>query len=307
MKCKKCGAQAIIHLKQHNIALCAKHYEEFFLSRVKKAIHMFKMFDKSSKILVAVSGGKDSLVLWDVLYRLEYQTEGLYIDLGIGSYSETSKEKAKSFAKSRNLTLHIEDVRKYLHGLSTPEAAWKMRRKTCSVCGLVKRYIMNKFSHEGDYKVIATGHNLDDEAATLLGNLLHWQTGYLGKQYPVLPKTHEKLTPKVKPLILVTEKEVATFALMKGIEYIFEECPSARGASSIVYKRLLNDLELSQPGAKQRFLMDYYKNKGIFDNAEEDSVKLNECSRCGYPTTQEVCSFCKLTERLEQKLNEKRT
>lgn len=95
MKCKKCGAQAIIHLKQHNIALCAEHYEEFFLSRVKKAIHVFKMFDKPSKILVAVSGGKDSLVLWDVLDRLEYQTEGLYIDLGIGNYSETSKEKAK--------------------------------------------------------------------------------------------------------------------------------------------------------------------------------------------------------------------
>ncbi|HHF08863.1 MAG: TIGR00269 family protein [Thermotogae bacterium] len=304
MKCKKCSSEAIIHLKQHNIALCPEHYEEFFYSRVKKAIKRYRMFGPDWKILVAVSGGKDSLVLWEVLNNLGYEADGLYIDLGIGKYSETSKTKAVSFAEKRGLKLFISSVRDYLGGLSTPEAAKIMRRKTCSICGLVKRYIMNRFSHESGYDVIATGHNLDDEAATLFGNLTHWQLGYLEKQYPVLPKTHPKLTPKVKPLILLTEREVATFALMKSIDYIMVECPASKGASSMLYKELLNILEVNQPGTKHRFLTEYFKVKDIF-SGQEGKIELKECSICGYPTTQDICSFCKLQEGINKRINEK--
>ncbi|AKI97213.1 TIGR00269 family protein [Kosmotoga pacifica] len=304
MKCKKCSKEAIIHLKQHNIALCPEHYEEFFYSRVKKAIGKYKMLEQGSKILVAVSGGKDSLVLWEVLNNLGYKADGLYIDLGIGKYSETSKSKVVAFAIKRGFEYFVFDVRDYLNGLSTPEAARVMRRKTCSVCGLVKRYIMNRFSHEAGYDVIATGHNLDDEAATLFGNLTHWQLGYLEKQYPVLPKTHPKLTPKVKPLVLLTEREVATFALMKGIDYIMEECPASRGASSMLYKELLNTLEIKQPGTKHRFLTEYFKVRNVFSGFEKE-IELKECKNCGYPTTQELCSFCKLREGIIRKRNEK--
>ena len=301
MKCKHCEKDAIIRLRQHNISLCRDHYQAFFMNRVRKAIDDFEMFSKSDRILVAVSGGKDSLVLWDVLTKMGYQCAGLYINLGIGQYSEISKSKAFHFAEQNGFELHIENVADYLDGLSTPQAARLLRRKACSVCGLVKRYIMNSFSFLNGYDVIATGHNLDDEVASLFGNVVHWQMGYLEKQYPVLRGSTEKLTDKVKPFIYLSEREVVTYALMNNIDYIMEECPSSKGASSIIYKNLMNNLELAQPGAKHRFLVDYFKNKTIFKGVDKELANLKECPSCGFPTTTEVCSYCKLLERIQNR------
>src|SRR3990170_1520949 len=61
-------------------------------------------------------------------------------------------------------------------GAAIQEVQGATRRPTCSACGLSKRYLMNKAALEQGFPVVATGHNLDDEAATLFGSILHWQT-----------------------------------------------------------------------------------------------------------------------------------
>jgi len=302
MKCRKCGKTAVINMRQHRLALCEEHFLEWVLEQVKRTIRRYRMFRREDRILVAVSGGKDSLSLWDILLRLGYQAEGLYIHLGIedGGYSDRSLEYVERFAAQREgAHFQVVDV-KTTYGMSVPELARvKYRgRKVCALCGLVKRHIMNRVAYEGEYATIATGHNLDDEAAVLFSNVLRWQVGYLARQAPVLPSTHPKLARKVKPLVHLYEREMAAYAIVRGIEYIYDECPYAAGANTIFYKELLNQLEARSPGAKSALYREFIRarRKGdILFAGEETHPEMQECQVCGQPTTAPgKCAFCRL-------------
>ena len=107
-----------------------------------------------------------------------------------------------------------------------PTAARATRRVPCSACGLSKRHLFDAAAREGGYDVVATGHNLDDEAAVLLGNTLRWDIDYLARQLPVLPGGNG-FPRKVKPLVRLTERETAAWCIVRGIDYQVEECPMA--------------------------------------------------------------------------------
>jgi uncharacterized protein (TIGR00269 family) len=261
------------------------------------------MFGPEDRILVAVSGGKDSLSLWDVLLRLGYQAEGLHIHLGIngGGYSDNSLEYVERFAAAREgAKFQVVDL-KAAYGQSVPELARTTYRgrKPCALCGLVKRHIMNRVAYEGGYDAIATGHNLDDEAAVLMQNTLRWQAGYLARQAPVLPSTHPRLARKVKPFVRLYERETAAYAIVRGIDYIYDECPHAVGSTTNFYKELLNQLESHSPGAKLGFYLSFLqaRREGLFSKSAE-ALELNDCQNCGQPTTAPgLCAFCRLWEQ----------
>ena len=252
------------------------------------------MFRKDDRILVAVSGGKDSLALWHALTRLGYPADGMYIRLGIGEYSQRSQAKAESFAEKHGLRLHQVDLAQ--RGFTVPQLRDRREGKPCAACGTVKRYHFNRLAADLGYDVVATGHNLDDEAATLFGNVIHWQTDFLGRQGPVLESTHPRLVRKVKPLYRLGERDTAAYSILERIDYILEECPMAKGAKSLLYKDALNALEEAQPGAKHRFLVGFLR-QGRAAVAQTDPAALRECSSCGQPTTAEVCAYCRLVER----------
>ncbi|MDK2951351.1 MAG: tRNA-5-methyluridine54 2-sulfurtransferase [Kosmotogales bacterium] len=299
MRCGKCEDDAIIELRQHNIAFCRDHYDEFFRVRVEKAIKNFNLFKNDAKILIAISGGKDSLALWDVLFRLGYETKGVIIDLGIPQYSEQSVELSKKFAEEKSLDLHIIKLEDEFAGNNILKIAREVHRTNCSVCGLVKRYLLNKYAYESGYGVICTGHNLDDEAALLFGNVLGWKLEYMKKQFPKLEKNIDKLVDKAKPLIYLTDREVAVYNLINKIEYIDYECPLSKGANSRKYKHALSTLEEIMSGSKQRFLFDFYRNKSkIFFEEKDEYIDERSCKICGYPTTQDVCNYCRIKEKV---------
>jgi len=300
MKCKICGNRAVIKLRAHNISLCEEHLIEFIERRVERTIKEFRLIDKDERVLVPVSGGKDSLNTLFILNALGYKVEGFHINLGIGDYSEESQKKTENFSRRYNLKIHILQVREII-GFSTPEAAKILKRPACSVCGLVKRYLFNRFAYENNFNVVATGHNLDDEAATLLSNILNWQEGYIIRQNIKMESTHPKLVKKVKPLALITERESAAYALVRRFDYIREECPFAQGATSIQIKNSLNMLEEESPGTKLRFYKGFLKQSII--KKEEKQVELKECEICGYPTTRDTCTFCTMRQRLGIKID----
>ena len=296
MKCRKCGGAAVLELRRHNAAFCPAHFLEFFRRQVAEAIHKYRMFSRDEPVLVAVSGGKDSLALWDALLEDGYQTAGLYLDLGILDYSQDSKEKCASFAAARGQKLYIERVAGAV-GAGIPDVQRATRRPACSACGLSKRYLMNRAALEHGYPVVATGHNLDDEAATLFNSVLHWQTEALPRQSPALPSTHPKLVRRVKPLYRLSELETAAYAFLRKIDYIVDECPFAKGATSLAHKELLTRLEEVSPGSKHNFLFGFLdKARPAFERVE--SVPLQECIRCGQVTTGEICAFCKLADQV---------
>ena len=194
MNCTKCKTKAVIDLPRHNAAFCTPCFTTYVHDQTAYAIKHARMFGPDERILVAVSGGKDSLALWDILLKLGYKADALYVDLGIPGYSKKSREKVEQFtervAQPHGATLQIHTVQEE-EGAGIKELANLVHRPTCATCGTIKRYQFNRTAVEQDYDVMATGHNLDDEAARLLGNVLHWQDEYLDKQSPTLPASVE--------------------------------------------------------------------------------------------------------------------
>lgn len=300
MRCRRCGEKPIIHLPQHRAAFCKPCFVHFFQQQVERAIRHEHMFTPGDRILVAVSGGKDSLALWDVLLDLGYDATGLYVHLGVEEgYSLASKEKSEKFARSREVRLITVDLQERF-GLDVAEVAQYSRRHACSGCGLIKRYVFNEVALQEGFDVLATGHNLDDEAARLLGNLLHWQVEYLSKQSPVLPCDHPKFVKKVKPLYRLGEKETATYAFARGIDYVVDECPKSDGAVSLVYKEMLDKLEALSPGTKQHFVYGFLKNLHRFEEASSP-LNYRECARCGALTPMELCAMCRLQDEVRRR------
>lgn len=305
MRCKKCPHKAVINLPRHHIAFCQSCFTEFVHTQVARGIKSQRMFGPQDRILVAVSGGKDSLALWNILLKLGYRADALYIDLGIGDYSAQSRQKVETFADKAkeaygaNLHIHTVDPDE---GAGIRELANVLHRPTCSTCGTVKRYQFNRVAVEQNYDVMATGHNLDDEAARLLGNVLRWQTEYLDKQAPTLPASFEGFAKKVKPLYRLTEREMAAYAVINRIDYIVEECPMAKGSKMLVYKEVLNRLEAESPGTKQAFYWGFLEKQASNKHTTEtmathDRAVLHPCLTCGQPTTGEICSYCKMMAR----------
>lgn len=298
MKCTVCRAPAVIDLRRHNANFCAEHLLKFCRDQVTKAIDRHRMIAPGERVLVAVSGGKDSLALWDLLVELGYDAEGMTIGLGIGDYSEASTEAAVAFADARGLALHRVDLRAE-YGYDIPTAAAVTRRVPCSSCGMSKRHLIDKAALDGGFDVVATGHNLDDEAAVLLGNVLHWQTEYLGRQLPVLP-ARDGFPRKVKPLVRLGERETAAYCVLRGIDYIVDECPMAAGNRHLRYKEALNSIEAGSPGTKHAFYFEFLDKAAdrFRPEATEAQDGLRPCASCGAPTTGDVCAFCRLVERV---------
>jgi len=297
VKCRSCRGPAVIDLPAHNANFCPEHFLALCRDQVAKAIKAHDMLRPDDRVLVAVSGGKDSLALWDLLVDLGYQADGFVIGLGIGDYSDTSTAHARAFAESRGLHL-IETSLREDHGFDIPTAAAVTRRVPCSACGLSKRHLFDRAALEGGYDAVATGHNLDDEAAVLFGNTLRWSTEYLARQRPVLP-ARDGFPRKVKPLIRLGEREMAAYCVLRGIDYIVEECPMAAGNKHLRYKEALNAIEAASPGSKHAFYHEFLARAAdrFADAAPGSTGEAGTCERCGSPSTNEVCAFCLLVER----------
>ncbi|GAB4236009.1 MAG: hypothetical protein OHK0028_12820 [Deltaproteobacteria bacterium] len=340
MKCRRCRcAEAAVELPSHHSAFCPDCFFVFFRRQVEEGIRRLRLLSPRDRVLVCVSGGKDSLVLWDVLMDEGYDTEGLYIDLGIDGYSARSKEKVLSYAASRGKIPIVVDLAK--EGIPIPEAARCIRMQECSICGTVKRYFFNRVAAQGKFDVVATGHNLDDETARLLGNLLHWQHDHLARQHPLLPGEGEGLVRKVKPLWRVSEVETAAYGFLKGIDYVTEECPMSVDATSLVYKEALSGIEEKMPGTRIVFYQGFLDPSNPLRNGRETSApadtasarkeapvakeaggregalerggreanaaaagsgeEARACATCGAPTFAQTCTFCRLKERVRER------
>jgi uncharacterized protein (TIGR00269 family) len=297
MKCRRCKKPAVIELRRHNAGFCADCFLHHCREQARRAVEQYAMIGDGDRVLVAVSGGKDSLALWEILTDLGYAADGLYLGLGIGDYSDESGRLARAFAQRLGRPLVEVDLPTDL-GFDIPNGARAARRVPCSACGLSKRHLFNQAALDGGYDVLATGHNLDDEAAVLFGNVLRWNTEYLGRQLPALPAGHG-FVRKVKPLVRLGERETAAYCVLRGIDYIVEECPMAEGNRHLGYKEALNAIEDQSPGAKAAFYFEFLdKASHLFTPAaaaERDG--LGQCSSCGAATTGEVCAFCKLRAR----------
>lgn len=297
MKCQVCRGPAVVEVRRHNAGFCPPCFVEHCRHQVGRAIEEHEMMAGGARVLVAVSGGKDSLALWDLLVSLGYEVDGLYIGLGIDGYSDPSREYARAFAAGQAGRLVEVDLPSDF-GYDVRSGAKADHRVPCSACGLSKRHIFDRVALQGAYDVVATGHNLDDEAAVLLGNVLRWDLAYMARQHPVLPAANG-FPRKVKPLVRLGERETAAYCVIRGIDYQVEECPMSKGNRHLGYKEALNMIEERSPGAKAAFYSGFLARGAALvadaDASERDG--LHPCPSCGAPTTTQQCAFCRLVER----------
>lgn len=300
MKCRVCGKKAVVQVLRHNANFCPEHYREHIHRQIERSIKKFSMFTREERVMLAVSGGKDSMGLWKALICLGYNVQAVHINNGFGEFSEKSEAVVRNFARENNAELLVYQFKEF-YGFEFREALRHVNKPACSLCGTLKRYALNRIAVELNCSVCATGHNLDDENAFLLGNTLHWQTDYLRRQYPVL-ESESGMARKVKPAIRITDREMKDYTELWGIEYVKDKCPYSKNATSHFYKNIMDQLESQYPGTKASFYQGFLKK--LKPSLKEEVLQANSpenyCTICGYKTVrEEKCFVCSLKERIQ--------
>ncbi|MBD3246248.1 MAG: tRNA(Ile)-lysidine synthetase [Candidatus Omnitrophica bacterium] len=293
MKCRICRTRPReFFIRSYKLPLCRRCFLQRFEKRVQAAVEKYRMFAGDDRVVVGISGGKDSMALWKVLADLGYAIKAVHIHLGLGSYSHTCEDLISGYAAQKGYPLDIVRV-ETIFGAGMQEIARKVNRASCQACGTIKRYLLNQAAR--DAHCVVTGHHLDDGAALLLGNLLNWQEESLSRQYPVL-QGDRSLAKKVKPFVLTLEEEIRYYSELCEIPSVEEKCPLQSGATSSTYHQAMELIERKMPGTKIRFYKDFLRKNPFEGKSDRD--RLRPCETCGYLTVKAQCNFCEWKQRV---------
>ncbi len=300
MKCKYCNGKAVIYVRRTRTPLCPSHLEEYLIKNVVKVFKHYRIDLSNKKILIALSGGKDSSTMASLMKKLseveDFEVVGLYIDLGIPKYSDYSLKAVEKLSRSLDLEVRTINLREAL-GFNISDTGFK-RRTICSACGIIKRYLMNYAALVDGCQIIATGHTLDDITAYILKSYITQDLKSLVKLGVYNPPLNKLIPGKVKPLGYVSEKESLVYVLSSNYPFYHEECPYVSHETiEFQAKRFLNMVEAKHPGIKLYMLREYEKNRQLYEKLVE-YPPLRRCKICGMPSQREVCSFCSIVKRI---------
>lgn len=252
------------------------------------------------RVLVASSGGKDSVTLTYIMNSLSgslgLKCVVLHVDLGIGDFSKESRDVVLKQCRELGLDYIIFDMKDL--GSTLPELKAKLKTKrTCSLCGIVKRYVMNAVAVELGVNAVATAHHADDLLTYIFKNFILQDYNSLVKLGPINAGVGELAVTRIRPLYEVYESETNLYARLKGFKPQSVECPFKKvGHIESSVKNLLNELETRAPGIKIAILRKFAKSVESLNTRHLKGIR--KCSRCGLIAQGSVCSFCKLTERV---------
>ena len=306
MPCKNCLNNPVINLTNNNIKLCKKHFIKYFERKVFHTIKNYKLIEKNDKVGVAVSGGKDSLTVLNILNMLKdktrkFEIEAIAIDEGIKGYRDETLENAEKFCEENNIKLHIFSYKEEF-GDTLDNFLKTSKIKACSMCGPFRRYLLNKKSKELGFTKLATGHNLDDEAQTIMMNYFRRNLETSARLGPITGIIKDKrFIKRIKPLYFMTQKEVATYAFLKNLTAEFLECPHSTDSYRGEIMKMLNDFEAKYPGTKHSIITSFLELLPTLKEQYKNFVPINNCETCGEPCSQKVCQTCKIVEILKNK------
>ncbi len=302
MKCTRCRGPAVHRFPAHNLKLCDDCLAVFVRRQAEKAIRKFAMLQPGQAVAVAVSGGKDSLALWELLTGLGYQTRALHLSLGMAEFSPQSLAACRAMADRLGQELTVASFAE-LTGFDMDQVVRANRRDYCSVCGTMKRHFLNRLTRELGCDTVATGHHLDDEAGRLLGNMIRGHQMYLDQQWPVLEAMSTGdgpgLVRKVKPLCRLSGDEIKAYSQSRDLPAAYGSCPRSKGATLPHYQEAIAFLDRKMPGTKRDFYLGFLRRKGA---PPPPPLPAGRCAKCGSPThAEQMCSACRLLERARQR------
>ena len=309
MVCKNCIEKPVIQLTNNNVKLCKGHFIKYFEKKVFFTINKFNLIEDNDRIGVAISGGKDSLTVLNILNKIQerrknIEIQAILIDEGIKNYREITMRDAISFCEKNNIKLNIYSYKEEF-GYALDDILKKLKIMPCSICGTFRRYLLNKKSRELKFTKLATGHNLDDEAQSILMNQFRSNQSVNARLGPITGIIKiEKFIRRIKPLYLMSEKETAIYSYIKGFNVKFTECPYAEIGYRNEVRDLLNDLENKYPGTKDSIVNSFLEILPILkEKYKENGKSINSCINCGEPTSKEKCRACFYVEKLKNEIN----
>lgn len=289
MRCKYCKNEAVVKVKNRN--LCKEHFNQYYDKRIKKVLKHVPLKDK--KILIALSGGKDSVAIFHYFskirkkYNIEIQS--IFIDLGIGEFSNKSLIISQKISELLNINLNVVKIKKTIIEIS------KNEKKVCSICGTIKRYIVNDFAYKNGFDFVITGHNMNDEIIFLKQNILSNSVDYIKRYTKFYTETLKdlKLVGKIKPQFFVTEEDNLNYCKVNQLEFITDICPFSQKTPHKKLQKVIEELDKSMDYSLS-FLNFFVKiNKYL----PEQPIEFRFCSKCGYPTVnKEICKFCRIMD-----------
>ena len=292
MQCTKCRRPAILYQRYSGLHLCESHFIQDVETKAKRAIRTHRWIQPGDRVGVAISGGKDSSALLYFLKKVlgprrDVDLVAITIDEGIRGYRypENAFKMASgmgidcitaSFAEEYGVTLDRIVER-------TGDA------QSCSYCGVLRRSLINKVARENGCTKLALGFNLDDEAQSILMNVLRGDASRLQRRTVPFPG----MVPRIKPFITIPEREVALYSLLhvEGLE--IGRCPYSHNALRAEVRQMLNRYAWNHPSTRHSLV-----NLGEELSGEHIPAKAADkgiCDACGEPCGT-TCRSCQIME-----------
>ena len=309
MRCDQCGKDAVTFIRYNGAHLCSEHFMKYVERRVKKEIRQQCDLDNGGTVAVAVSGGKDSMVTLSILYetfkkRKDVGIHCVTIDEGIEGYRPPSVDIVKKFCAERDIPLHIRSFRDTFDLTMDEVAPRSGENSPCTYCGVFRRKCMNALAEEAGAKYLATGHNLDDMAQSIMMNFARGDIERLARLGPH-KRIQPGLVPRIIPLRLIPEKESLLYAMVAGIPFHDGVCPYWTEALRNQYRDVVDSLESRSPGSKFSILSSYDQLYPML-MANYEPAHMNRCA-CGEPTLGKVCKSCELSKRMKEQIAAERS
>lgn len=307
MSCKRCLSNPVITL-QSGKSLCKSCFTRYFEKKVNRTIREHKLIEKDDKIAVAISGGKDSLTVLSLLYNIalrkrDVEIFAILIDEGIKGYRDKTMLDAEEFCKKNGIKLHVFRYEDEL-GASLDIIIKKTGITGCTVCGVMRRYMLNVAARKLGAAKLATGHNLDDEAQSVMMNYLRNNMDVGARLGPITGiKRDKQFIRRIKPLYFMTEKETTVYAFLKGFLGKYAECPYADQSYRNDVRDMLNEFEQKHPGTKSAIIASFMEIlPELKEKYGKESSKINHCPKCEEPTSGIICKRCQLVDEIKSKL-----
>jgi len=309
--CTLCKRRDAVFMRPYSgEKLCARCFCRSIENKVRITIAKYDMLKPADKIMVAVSGGKDSVALLHILAKIEkaFPKTSLCtvtVDEGIKGYRDEALKFAISNCRKLGINHAITSF-KELYGYSLDEIVKMALEKgesgkgltPCAYCGVLRRRALNLAARKAGVDKLATAHNLDDETQTILLNILHGDVLRIARVKPVLAEVHPKFVQRVKPMCEVPEKEIALYAYLKRIEFQSVPCPYAPTALRSDIRIMLNRMEEKHAGIKFTLIKSIERIRPALEVIAEET-KLQDCRECGEPTVDEICKSCQILRKLD--------
>jgi len=294
MNCQRCSKSAVISQKYSNAHLCKAHFIEDVERKIKRDIRKFKMVERNDRIAVALSGGKDSVALLYILHKVfqnrpDIELSAITIDEGIRGYREHTLPHAVKLTNELGIP-HIVRSFEDVFATTLDELTRKKEHAACTLCGVLRKNALNMAARELGATKVAIGHNLDDEAQTILMNFLRGDVDRMKRMTGIIPG----MVLRIKPLRSIPEKEVALYAFLNNLPVSTDECPYAGEALRNEIREMLNNYEVNHPGTKYSLLGGF---EAISKALPVPDTAVVRCEKCGEPGSEAICKTCRLLGR----------